>query len=111
MQDSHFFKSHMYDGYDRTVYNAFINSPIEPLHSKNRVFTTLDMYPTILASIGVEIEGNRLGIGTNLFSNRKTLAEELGIKHFDIELAKNSKFYNKRILQDDFIELLKKADE
>jgi phosphoglycerol transferase len=109
MQDPEFFNSRMYEGYDRTIYNSIINSPTEPLNSKNRLFTLLDMFPTILASIGVEIEGNRLGLGTNLFSNRKTLAEEVGISSLDVELAKNSKFYNENILQDDYLDLIKKA--
>ncbi|MCM3763494.1 LTA synthase family protein [Neobacillus niacini] len=109
MQDPEFFKSHIYDGYERTIYNAFINSAIEPINPKNRLFTQLDMFPTILASIGVEIEGDRLGLGTNLFSNRNTLAEEAGVKHLDVELGKNSKFYNTTILQSDYLELMKKA--
>jgi len=64
------------------------------------------MYPTILASIGVKIEGERLGLGTNLFSQRKTIVEELGIDSVQDELSKNSKFYNENILKDDFIKLL-----
>lgn len=56
------------------------------------------MFPTTLASLGVEIEGNRLGLGTNLFSNEKTLIEKYGIKYVNKELAYNSSFYNKEIL-------------
>jgi phosphoglycerol transferase len=111
MQDPEFFKSHIYDGYERTIYNAFINPAIVPENPKDRLFTPLDMYPTILASIGAKIEGNRLGLGTNLFSNQKTLAEEVGVKHLDIELGKNSKFYNSTILQSDYLELMKKANK
>lgn len=71
MQDSEFYNSHMYEGYNRTISNAFINPSIQPSNPKNRLFTTFDMYPTILASIGVKIEGDRLGLGTNLFSDKK----------------------------------------
>ena len=42
---------------------------------------------------GVNIEGNRLGIGTNLFSDSKTLAEEMGIDKLNTELKKNSAYY------------------
>ncbi|MGN0539151.1 MAG: hypothetical protein ACI4KI_04775 [Candidatus Fimenecus sp.] len=38
------------------------------------------MYPTILASLGVEISGDRLAIGTNLFSDTPTLVERDGIQ-------------------------------
>jgi phosphoglycerol transferase len=111
MQPKDFFPLHNYKGYNRTIYNAFINSAVVPTNSKNRTFTSLDMYPTMLASIGVEIEGNRLGLGTNLFSERKTLVEKLGLSYVDNELAKKSNFYNKYILKDDYLNLLKKANQ
>lgn len=109
MQPDGYFEKHTYNGYTQTIYNAFINPAIEPVNSKNRIFTSLDMYPTILASIGVKINGDRLGLGTNLFSGRKTLEEELGFDYVDKELAKNSKFYNQSILQGDYFDLVKKA--
>ena len=90
------------EGYTRTVYNAIINPAIEETNSKNRVFTTMDMFPTILASIGVQIEGDKLGLGTNLYSGVPTLAETIGIQELDTELKKNSSFYNKKILGDDY---------
>jgi phosphoglycerol transferase len=111
MQDPEFYTNRQTEGYKRTIYNTFINSPIEPIQSKNREFTSLDMYPTILASIGVEIEDNRLGLGTNLFSDRQTLVEDLGYNHLNGELTKNSNFYNKNILQGDYLDLLNKAKE
>ncbi len=81
--------------YDRRVYNCFINAKATPVNAKNREFCTLDMFPTILASIGCEIEGDRLGLGTNLFSSTPTLCEVLGTEQFDIELAKQSEYYDK----------------
>ena len=82
------------DDYKRTVFNTFINVYNDSnVQNKNRIFTTMDMFPTTLGAMGVEIEGNRLGIGTNLFSNSKTLAEELGIDSLNKELKKNSSYY------------------
>ena len=52
------------------------------------------MFPTILSSIGADIKGNRLGLGTNLFSKEKTLIERLGYKKFSIEVEKSSNFYD-----------------
>lgn len=109
MQPGDFFTSHLPEGYKRTTYNAFVNSAIDPVNSKNRIFSSIDMYPTILASIGVTIEGERLGLGTNLFSDRKTLEEELGFNFVNNELQKNSNFYNKNILQGDYLNLLQDA--
>lgn len=82
----------------RKVYNVFINSAGQPLKMKNRKFTTLDFYPTILASLGVDAEGDRLGLGTNLFSDRKTLAEEYGYAYLSREINLRSSFYDRVLL-------------
>ena len=83
--------------YDRVVYNAFINSKVLPINNKNRVFTTMDMFPTTLAALGVSIEGDRLGLGTNLFSSKKSIPEEIGLDNFNKELKKSSDYYYKFI--------------
>ena len=93
MQDS-FYKEHK--DYDRVNYNAIING-VKKENLKNRLFSQYDMYPTILASIGATIEGNKLGFGVNLFSNEKTLIEELGRDKFNEELLKSSEYYDKYI--------------
>lgn len=79
--------------YERTVYNVFINSAAEPKQTKNRAFTTMDLFPSTLASMGVQIEGDRIGLGTNLFGDRQTLAEEVGISELDGELENKSSFF------------------
>lgn len=107
---SEFYESHIKEDYTRTIYNVIINSVIEGENTKNREYCTLDMFPTILASIGVQIEGDRLGLGTNLFSGTKTLIEEMGIDKFDGELRKNSDFYNNVLLGDDYY-LIKKEEQ
>lgn len=93
MQDS-FYKDHR--DYDRVNYNAIINSVSEG-NNKNRKFSQYDMYPTILSSIGANIPGNKLGFGVNLYSNEKTLIEEIGKDKFNQELLKSSKYYDKYI--------------
>ena len=87
-------------GYEeRTVYNAFINAKSEvELSTTNRTFFTIDMYPTTLGALGCQIEEDRLGLGTNLFSDTKTLAEEFGVEYVREELQKKSTFYNKKLL-------------
>lgn len=84
--------------YVRTPYNVFINAAVDTSNTKNRKFSSMDMYPTLLASIGATIEGERLGLGTNLFSNKKTLIEEIGFSTLDDEVQKKSNFYNEYIL-------------
>ena len=83
---------------DRKVYNAFINSAIDTQYMKNRKFTTLDFFPTILASMGAEIKGERLGLGTNLFSGKETLSEKYGYEFLYDELKKKSDFYERNLV-------------
>lgn len=94
--DSSYFKD-MPDGYDRRTYVNVINSD-KKYTGDARTYTTMDMFPTTLSALGCSIEGDRLGLGTDLFSNTETLAEKLGCSAFDYQLKLNSKFYNKNIL-------------
>ena len=77
------------ESYTRKVYTAYINGGKSEL-SNARNYTTMDAFPTTLAAKGVEIEGNRLGLGTNLFSSEQTLTERFGIEKEEKELNKQS---------------------
>lgn len=79
---------------DRTVYNCFLNTSFDSEQiNKNRTFTTMDLFPTILSAMGFEIEGERLGLGVNLFSEEKTLAEQMGFERLNNELQMSTEFY------------------
>lgn len=81
---------------DRTIYNCFINAASSSQGPvQGRIFTSMDMFPTILTAMGYTIEGDRLGLGTNLFSPRQTLAEEIGLEELNGEIAKHSNYYVK----------------
>lgn len=81
---------------DRTIYNCFMNcSTQEDTVTKNRTFTSMDIFPTVLSAIGFEWDGDRLALGTNLFSSQQTLAEEVGLEYLNQEVSKNSKYYLK----------------
>lgn len=86
------------NSYQRTIYNAFINSSVNPIKNKNRLFSSFDMFPTTLAALGVKIEDNKLGLGVNLFSKEKTLVEKLGVEKLNKEISKKSVYYNQEIL-------------
>lgn len=89
------------EGYRRKTYTAYLNAAAEPVNrDERRVFSTMDNFPTTLAALGVKIEGDRLGLGTNLFSGARTLAEECG----DWELDSNMK------LRSPLLERLEKTD-
>lgn len=81
--------------YDRRTYTAYINSAVSPVNNMKRLYTTMDNFPTTLAAMGVNIEGNRLGLGTNLFSDEPTLMESVGEDTLKAELKKKSEFLEK----------------
>ena len=81
------------ENYIRTTYNCIINAPIEPARENDREFATFDMFPTTLAALGATIEGDRLGLGTNLFSDKETLTEQYGYEKLDSNLQRASDFY------------------
>lgn len=80
---------------DNNLYNAFLNTDMDEsvLNTTLRQFSVVDLFPTTLGALGVDIEGNRLGLGSNLFSDEKTLLEKMGATLLDEELALRSKYY------------------
>ncbi len=83
------------DGYVRTTYNCFINPAKEPVNSGNRIFSSLDMFPTTISAIGAQIKGDRLGLGTDLFSGTETLCEKLGEEEYKKQLQQSSDYYDR----------------
>ena len=84
---------------ERAIYNCFINTDINlDYNTKNRIFTPMDIFPTVLSSLGFSWDGNRLGLGTNLFSSQQTLAEELGFDYLNNELSKRSNYYIEKFM-------------
>ena len=83
------------DSYGRRSYVCVLNSAVEVTKPAHRDYTTYDLFPTTLAAMGVNIRGNRLGLGTNLFSETPTLMERYGIEFLKVELGKRSPFYDK----------------
>ena len=96
--DNAWFEEHMEEGFERRVYNCILNSAAVPQRAKNRSVTPFDLYPTTLAAMGCTIEGNRLGLGVNLFSNLPTLAERYGsYLEMNLELEKQSDYYDRKL--------------
>lgn len=93
--------------YGRRIYNCFINLPegISREYVANRQFSVLDMFPTMLAAAGADIEGNRLGLGTNLFSGVKTLPEQISFKEFNSELKLYSNYYYMNFIVGDKLQM------
>ena len=95
--DSKYYED-MPDDYERKTYTAIINSSKKEPNT-TRLYSTMDLFPTTLSAMGVTIKGDRLGLGTDLYSDTPTLLEELGENYLNYELSLNSTFYDKNILE------------
>jgi len=84
--------------YRRRTFVAVINAPLDPVEPTwNRQYSTIDMFPTTLAALGVDIPGNQLGLGANLFSDVPTLIERFDLQYVTDEMMKSSEFINNLI--------------
>ena len=83
------------EDYTRKVYTTYINADAEVETPDKRNYTTFDNFPTTLAALGVKIDGNRLGLGTNLYSTVPTLTERFGIEKEEQEIKRKSKMMEK----------------
>lgn len=79
------------DAYQRKTYTCIINSAVSLEKEEFREYATMDLFPTTLAALGVEMSSNRLGCGTNLYSSDKTLIEQYGKDKCNDAFSKPSK--------------------
>ncbi len=96
---------------ERRTYVCFINSVVKPANNERREYSTMDLFPTTLAAMGVKIEGNKLGLGTNLYSDEKTLIERYDPSLIDRELYFNSKVMDKIFYSEEEQKVLKLLEE
>lgn len=78
------------ENYERKVYTTIINGAGEVEEEAYREYSTFDMFPTTLAALGVAIPGNKLSLGTNLYSAEKTLLEVYGKEKLNEGLSSKS---------------------
>lgn len=84
--------------YLRKPYCTILNAQATRAEQSIRTYTTMDLFPTTLAAMGCTMSENRLGIGTNLFSDTPTLVELMGLDRLNEELKKSSGLYDRKIL-------------
>jgi hypothetical protein len=80
-------------GYQRKTYVTVVNSAKEE-PAAERSYCTLDLFPTTLSAMGCTIDGDRLGLGTDLYSDTPTLTEKLGKDAFNYQLGLRSDYYD-----------------
>ena len=54
------------------------------------MFSTFDLFPTMLAAMGVRIEGDRLGLGTNLYADLPTITEQDALEKVEEQISSKS---------------------
>lgn len=97
--DSEYISKKDADSFDRKTYVSIINgAALNEQPEQTRKYTTIDLFPTTLAAMGVQIEGNRLGLGVNLYSAEQTLLEQYGAEYLEVEFLKDSKLYRQKLL-------------
>lgn len=79
---------------DTLLLNLFINE------REIAMYFVLCLVGFVLAfsAMGVKIQGDRLGLGVDLFSGKKTVAEEIGLDRLDGELRKQSRYFREKIM-------------
>lgn len=93
--DTDWFSDKDASNYQRKAYYTIINPAVTPERSDARKTCTYDLFPTTVAALGITYDGNRLGLGTNLFSSEDTLVEIYGAKEFNAEIQLQSAYYDK----------------
>ena len=81
--------------YQRKTYTCILNSAATRADdTTTRTFSTMDLFPTTLAAMGCTIDGDQLGLGVNLYSDKETLIEQYGISVMKSKLFGTSKMMN-----------------
>lgn len=84
--------------YDRRIYNLIINSKLKPQNGTVREYTLFDLFPTVLALAGAKIKGDKLGLGTNLFSDSSNLNDKYNFNYLNKETMMENEWFNREIL-------------
>lgn len=89
--------------YHRSTFNLILNGTQEDTtkNKTNRRYASFDYFPTILSNMGVKIDGDRLGLGTDLSSKTQTLLERDGVTKFNSELERMSPFYDTQFVSEE----------
>lgn len=87
--------SHNYDENSRHWFCTFVNdAPSRVTMHSNKTFSSFDIFPTALESIGCSVSGSRLAFGTSLYSAEKTLLEMYPREKINSELMQKTLQYD-----------------
>ena len=89
----------------RKVYTCILNSSAKPVRDTRREYTTLDLFPTTLAALGANIDGDKLALGTNLYSDKETLIEKYDLDYINTAIINRSKLCEELFYSDEEMDL------
>ncbi len=82
--------------YQRTTYTCILNSAVTRSDdTTTREYSTMDLFPTTLAAMGCTIDGDQLGLGVNLYSDKETMLEKYGLSVLKSKLTHTSELMNR----------------
>lgn len=76
--------------------NFIVNSAVDVsgVNLRERRYSSLDMFPTLLESMGFELDGRSIGLGRSLYADKPTLLEMYGKSTLDSLLRERSIQYD-----------------
>lgn len=75
--------------------NFIVNSAVEgEAYRRERSYSSMDMFPTLLESMGFELDGRSVGLGRSLYADKPTLLEIYGKPVLDSLLRERSIQYD-----------------
>jgi phosphoglycerol transferase len=80
--------------HEKLYWTNFILNSALPRPEKERQYSSLDMFPTLLEAMGFSLESRAMGLGKSLYSNEPTLLERYGQKALDSLLRERSIQYD-----------------
>ena len=81
----------------RGIYNLFLNVADGLKIRNDKIFSTYDLAPTILESLGAKFEPRGFGLGRSMFSDEMSLIEKIGVSKLKIRLIQKSLIYDNLI--------------
>ena len=97
-------------GYQRKNFVSYLNAkPAKEYPHRKREYSPFDAFPTILGALGCSIEGDHLGLGSNLFSAEPTLLEIYGEAYLKEEIQKNEPLMSSLLIPNTDYQYLEKT--
>ena len=80
------------------IFNLFLNVADGLKIRNDKIFSTYDLAPTILESLGAEIKPRAFALGRSMFSDEMSLIEKIGVSKLKIRLIQKSLVYDKLLV-------------